>query len=188
MHKQLFFCRLFILFAAGYFSQDTALVWSEKMVFGWQYYTGRMPDWKKNTMAVASTCYDLSVEFPDTMTVRVEAHFHADCSWVLPDFKTPDILAHEKLHFDIVELFARRLRKKISEAVFANTADARTKIKKWHAETEKAMDRFQDRYDKETDGSMNAAMQKRWNDKVFLELNALKFYSGCVMKINFKQN
>jgi hypothetical protein len=169
-------------------AQDTVLVWNENMAFGWQYYTGRMPEWKKNTMAVASTCYDLSVEFPDSLNVCVEAHFHSDCSWALPDFRTPDILRHEKLHFDIVELFARRLRKKISESVFTNAADALRKIKIWHRRTEKEMDRFQDRYDHETYGSMHAAMQKKWEEKVLKELDTFKTYAGLFVRLKIKSN
>lgn len=183
MHKPGLYYFLFILLATVGFSQDTVLVWNENMTFGWSYYTGRMPEWKKNTMAVASTCYDLSYDFPDTLSVRIEAHFHSDCSWVLPDFKTPDILAHEKLHFDIVELFARKLRKKISEAVFSGFEDAQTKIKIWHKQAEKEMDRYQDLYDRQTNGSMNAKMQKKWEKQVLNNIDALKKYSDNNLRI-----
>lgn len=164
-------------------AQDTVLVWNENMTFGWQYYTGQMPEWKKNTMAVASTCYDLSVEYPDSLTVRVEAHFHSDCSWALPDFRTNDILIHEKLHFDIAELFARKLRKKISEAVFADVREARLKISKWRRQIEKEMDRYQDNYDHETDGSMNAQKQKWWMNKVDVELNSMNQYASHLVRL-----
>lgn len=186
MNRLFFFCVWLCFFTKAVLSQDTVLVWNENMKFGWEYYTGKRPEWKKNTMAVASTCYDLSYDFPSVDKVKVEAHFHSDCSWVLPDFKTPDILAHEKLHFDIVELFARKLRKKILEAVFTDAEDARKKIKAWHKQAEKEMDRFQDLYDEETNGSMNAEMQKWWNSKIFLELNALKIYSNSAINLNVK--
>ncbi len=181
-------CAFFLLLISGMRAQDTVLVWNENMTFGWQYYTGQMPEWKKNTMAVASTCYDLSVEYPDSLTVRVEAHFHSDCSWALPDFRTNDILIHEKLHFDIAELFARKLRKKISEAVFADVREARLKISKWRRQIEKEMDRYQDNYDHETDGSMNAVMQKKWIERISSELIVLRSYAGSSTGLKIKQN
>lgn len=188
MHRWVFFCVCVFGFTTVVLSQDTVLVWNENMKFGWEYYTGKQPEWKKNTFSVASTCYDLSYDFPSDGRVRVAAHFHSDCSWVLPDFKTPDILAHEKLHFDIVELFARKLRKKISEAVFTDSENARKKIKAWHKQTEKEMDRFQDLYDKETNGSMNVEMQRKWEERVTMELDALKAHSALSIGLKIRPN
>ena len=84
---------------------------------------------------------------------------------------------HEQKHFDIVELYARRMRKDLallkcsSMAVLNETADSLYKL------YDKEMDRYQDQYDEETDGSMNGDKQREWNRKIPDELHLLELYS-----------
>ncbi|MCX8081495.1 MAG: hypothetical protein N3F09_09695 [Bacteroidia bacterium] len=165
------------------FMQDTVLVWDENMNFSWSYYPDKCPEDKKHSFSVASTCYDLSLEFIGEHTAVVEAHFHSDCSWAHPEFRTTDIFFHEKLHFDIVELFARKFRKKISEQRFSSFNEAKTKITRWHKLFEKEMDKFQDLYDHQTDNSMNTTAQKIWEAKISDEIKQLNMYKSKHIKI-----
>lgn len=175
------FCLLLSLVFLHLFPQDTPLIWNEKMHFSWNLYKGSIPESKKNSMSVASTCYDISYSFLGDTSVCVWSHFHSDCSWVKPDFRTSDILLHEKKHFDIVEIFARKFREQISKAKFRSHHEMKIQIQKWHKKIENEMDAYQNLYDAQTDGSMNPEAQKKWNEKIENELKKYtEFKNHCI--------
>jgi hypothetical protein len=44
-------------------------------------------------------------------------------SWVHPDHKVPALLNHEQLHFDITELYARKMKKEMSKYYFLSVSE-----------------------------------------------------------------
>jgi len=96
------------------------------------------------------------------------------------------VLAHEQNHFDIVELFARRLRKQVGAMVFLNLKDAQKKVETMYSIASKEMDLYQDKYDTETDGSMNGDGQRKWNKKIADELSELEDHAGAVVTLKTK--
>src|SRR5215203_4402399 len=65
---------------------------------------------KRNTDAVASTSTALGIAYQikgGKLTYQITCKFSKNKSWGL--VKTPYILAHEQGHFDITEIFARKL-------------------------------------------------------------------------------
>lgn len=105
----------------------------------------------------------------DVMTVQAE--FNKDRSWSTVKFDTI-VLQHEQLHFDIAELFARKIRKKILEN---KIADKKTYDTFW-ADYKKLWNEcttLQDQFDKETNHGRNFEQNKLWKEFVESELNKL---------------
>lgn len=164
---------------------DEVIVWSKDRKLTWADYKGK----PQKRFAAASTVYSLSrkVLLKDGEPVaQIQAYFYCKDSWKKDDWISESVLAHEQKHFDIVELFCRRMRKKITTMTFTNFKDAEQKVDSIYEITNKEMDIYQDKYDEETDGSMSTEGQKKWNSKINNEIAALENYAGVFVKIKLK--
>ena len=80
-------------------------------------------------------------------------------------------------HFDIAELFARKLHKKMSEYKFDRDSYKKDLRKIYEDITEAKAD-FQNQYDKETDHSRKKEQQAEWLKKIDKMLSELKEYAA----------
>lgn len=90
--------------------------------------------------------------------------------------KNKAILEHEQLHFDIAELIARKLRKHIS------LKDRTKKYYKIANNYVDSLNTYNYKFDIETTYGNNIEQQKKWKEKIKLELDKLKKYSGVKVK------
>lgn len=101
----------------------------------------------------------------------VRAYFNRKKSWTRD--RSPSLLSHERLHFDIAELYARKIRRKIRALADHGNSDPAVyneAIKKLLMES----NHEDERYDKET---LHGAMQERqgiWEKKIRSELKHLE--------------
>lgn len=103
----------------------------------------------------------------------VYALFNKDASWYRD--QSPALLAHEQLHFDIAELYARKTRKKIMEMAQAGVKDLHT----YNSAIQKILNesnRIDQQYDLETLHGAITNKQQEWKQKIKSELLALKAY------------
>lgn len=106
----------------------------------------------------------------DKQKYQVSAYFKRSASWVR--VKEDYILRHERLHFDIAELFARKLRKAFSEIDVApenSKAEIYDDIFKEYAE-------IQSLYDKETIHGTEEEINDQWVSKIKAQLKELENY------------
>ncbi len=102
---------------------------------------------------------------------KFRAYFEKDESWVKQEAHTDYHLAHEQLHFDITELYARKLRKLLSELEFKCGEEKRFEsfvaatLENWYNE--------QRNYDIMTRHSLNKEMQREWHYRIKMELSLL---------------
>jgi hypothetical protein len=87
-----------------------------------------------------------------------------DSSWVRKNKETPALLKHEQLHFDIAELYARKLLLAFNAKIY--TANYDQEIKDIYARVLKEVREMQARYDAETDHFKNKAEQARWESYI----------------------
>lgn len=118
--------------------------------------------------------------------VEIKSWFYRSKSFYKKNDKTNYVLKHEQLHFDITELFARKLRKDISMAEFNTIKEALTYIKKSYKRHLKDYKKYQKQYDKEVI-NRNLKMQIIWNEKVEQLLNEYSDYSDYSVRINLKK-
>ncbi len=105
---------LFALFTLSFILPDNdVILWKKDRPLTWDDFKGKPP----KRFAVASTNYDilqkvLSIN-KDSSCVEVKAVFFSNKSWKREKWIDKTVLIHEQKHFDIVELYARKLRKLI---------------------------------------------------------------------------
>jgi hypothetical protein len=86
------------------------------------------------------------------------------------------VLKHEQIHFNICELYARKLRKEILETNFKKVKNVDKEISKIYKDIDQEHLKAQFKYDSETEHGLNSAKQKVWEDKIEKELLELEKY------------
>jgi hypothetical protein len=138
------------------------------------------PDFKGRVTAQWAGCASTflmvtPVETNGNMLFSVRAVFIKSKSNII---KTSDyILKHEQLHFDICELFARKLRKTMSETDFTKVKNIVPQIQSMYNKVNAEYVRYEEKYDNETNHGENPAKQKLWSDDVANQLKDLDKYS-----------
>ncbi len=142
--------------------------WSEKRLT-WNDFKGQPP---VSDRVAATTASGISYQFSTSGTknsykvdFEISTHFYPNESWYKPDLCDEVILGHEQLHFDISELFARKLRMEFSAATFTHE-NVKKKIKALYKRNNQELSDFQNRYDAETNFSRNRDAQIIWNEKI----------------------
>src|SRR5574338_86889 len=97
-------------------SKEELIPWQAGRKLSWNDYYGK-PDPASD--AAASTATYLGIEYSfsnNNFSYKISCSFSKEKSWVR--FKNDLVLSHEQGHFDITELFARKLNKVMSEYRF----------------------------------------------------------------------
>lgn len=178
---------LFSLIFCSLLSFGQNIAWSPTYKLSWDDFRGELgphsADGALSTVGINRDCaYDNGI-----LTARIEAVFSPDNSSAKEKDKTPEVLGHEQLHFDISELFARKLRKQITESRFpSRPKKAIDKIARLHNQIKADVARYHDQYDEETTLPADPEKQREWNEKVASGLAGLKDYSNPVIEIRLK--
>jgi len=149
--------------------------WSENYKLKWSDFEGKAQKYSPNE---ALTDSGMSIELKcdgKTSKAIVKCYFNPNNSWTKS--KNSDyLLAHEQLHFDITELFVRKLRKQLAQ--FGDDCKALSKhIDDYYKRNYKEFVAYQDRYDRETKHSLNEEKQAYWEKKVAKELAELRDFA-----------
>lgn len=109
------------------------------------------------------------------VSIDIKSSFIVDKSWKKSDSVTAEVLKHEQNHFDITEIYARKLRKFVKEKI-KTSGDYDRYFKKGYQKIYDEYRAFQETYDRETQNSINKEKQKFYNELVAQLLNDLKAY------------
>lgn len=121
---------------------------------------------KRGTDAVASTSTSLGISYQlvnGKLNYQITCHFNKEKSWGL--LKTDYILAHEQGHFDITEIFARKLYEALQNYEFIKRSFKKD-ISAIYQSIVKQKEEFQKAYDGETDHSRKRSVQYDWLEKI----------------------
>ena len=154
--------------------EEELLEWNETRPLTWSDYKAS-PDPESD--AAASTTTYLAIEYNmkgTDFSYKIHSRFSCDKSWGL--HKTDYILSHEQGHFDIAEVYARLLHKKMSAYKF-DTKTYRKDLKKIYEDVVKAKEEMQENYDKETNHSIYRAKQAEWLERIALTLKNTADYA-----------
>ena len=86
-------------------------------------------------------------------------------------------MIHERLNFDIAELFARKLRKTFSEYTF-RYATVQQDLDSLYDINHDEMNEMHASYEKETNHGLDESAQSIWNHKIKSELQNFEKYSS----------
>jgi len=121
------------------------------------------------------------VENNGNMLFSVQAVFVKSKSNIV---KTSDyILKHEQLHFDICELYARKLRKMMLETDFKKVKNIQHEIQNMYNKVNEEYAKYERKYDEDTNHGENPAKQKVWSDDVTNQLKELDQYSSTMVNV-----
>jgi len=156
-------------------SKDT-IYWNADRKITWENFKGR-PDKTTNLLAMtqAGIGYNVACTNGD-LYLKIYCYFNVNKSWT-KETGSQELLQHEQLHFDITELYARILRKKLSELSDPCGKNIRELDKIYQSNFNECA-KTQDLYDKETNHSINNEKQKEWEQRIAKELKALEKFSG----------
>lgn len=133
---------------------------------------------KRNTDAVASTSTALGIAYQikgGKLYYQVTCKFSKNKSWGL--VKTPYILAHEQGHFDITEIFARKLHEVLKNYQL-NRNTFQQDINTIYETIVQAKETFQAAYDADTDHSRNKRKQEEWLERIDMLLQDTQPYAA----------
>jgi hypothetical protein len=174
--KILFTALSLLIFSACAFaqSQDT-IHWSPYYKLKWEDFQGKADNSSQfGARSSPGIKYSLSAN-EDSFNTKVFCFFIKSRSWVRVISKT--LLIHEQGHFDIAELFARKLRKSFSGYKFKYQTVGKD-IDKLFLLNKQERAKMDTLYDKETDFSRDRKQQLLWNNKLKTELVKLKEYAS----------
>lgn len=160
------------------FGQNVA--WSKGRQITWSDFQGT-PDAGSSYYAYTATrtTYKSQWDADGNISVTVICEFNPSRSWKKQADLTDALLRHEQLHFDIAELFARKMRKEY--ATYCQThkasAEAGTDLDGIFKRAQEELRKYQDAYDTETDHSKNKPKQAEWDKKITNELKELDSYA-----------
>ena len=156
------------------------LTWNHNLELQWSDFKARP---KPGNEVVAVTASGLSFSYTTAISegnivdvrFNISALFYPEQSWYLPGHVSDIVLDHERLHFDITELYARKFRKRLMQAAFTRNID--DEIASIYQSISDELNAYQLEYDRETNHSRNVEKQREWRRRVLLELSALSYYS-----------
>lgn len=154
--------------------------WKEDLKLKWNNFKSESNIMNNSDIVAYAHCgWEYSaVVSSDKLTpviIKIEAIFIEDKSWK-DDKKISDYsLLHEQKHFDIAEIFARKLRREVSEKIISS-ADYIESFYKIYNKITKEYNNFQSLYDQDTKNGTNKAKQKEYNSIIINELELLKDY------------
>lgn len=167
---------LSLAFAFAFVSTSYAqeqIIWEKGSKLKWSDFKGKP---KSDTMKSAMTSSGIKFKVRSAdggkgkmkLIFSIAAKFSPQRSWVRPGKESKYLLAHEQIHFDIAELFARRLRKNLTQAYLSNSFQ--TEFKDVYYSTLQDMEQYKKRFNKATEYSRNKEYHKEWAEKIEKEL------------------
>jgi len=165
---------LLIFIGTSSTTTDT-IYWSEDYKLTWNDFKGQ-PDYNIQSISALSSSGLMHSKGCKNGKIIYEvlSYFEKRESWVKAEAYTDHHLKHEQIHFDITELFARKLRRALSEQEFICGQEVAFEnyvskfIKDWH--------QVQHNYDSTSRHSINREVQAEWSQRIEIELLLLDEY------------
>lgn len=157
--------------------------WDSENLISWSNFKGEVA--KKNIFSKAELFSGIHYEYLNdslNTSVLIVALMSPQRSWTTTQDSIT--LVHERYHFKITEIGARRLRKAIKSRVFEREQDFDSLIYKMQQEIFEETKKQQNEYDSYTKHGLFLAYQIEYQTKIDKELEELEEYSNPVVTLN----
>ncbi|GAB0156549.1 hypothetical protein CHRYSEOSP005_18150 [Chryseobacterium sp. Alg-005] len=154
--------------------------WQEDKKLDWSNFKSNVNRQRGNNVVAYTNCgwvYSVvkSTNPKSPVKITIETFFNEDKSWKDVKQINDYVLNHEQKHFDIAEVFARKLRKEVAENI-KTSGDYNKHFQGIYNRILKEYTQFQMTYDKETQHGINKDKQAEYNTLISEELESLKSY------------
>ncbi len=158
-------------------ANPAAIAWAADRPLTWADFKGR-PQLGDPEAALTSADLLSGAKCTDfVFSATVAPTFNPAASWVRnAKAATPALLRHEQLHFDLTEVYARRLRQKLRDAHLDCQKLQPAFDRLTHA-VYNEWAREENRYDGETAHGLNAAKQALWDRQIQQQLADLQAFA-----------
>jgi len=155
--------------------KEETIDWKPNSKLEWKNFKGGTPTAANAAGIATSLAFDAAAceNGPTTYKITARAQMFPERSWVNPEHQSPEVLAHEQLHFDIAQKHAIALNKAF-EAIFSEGcrrtyADAELETLRRAIMAEyKVLYAEQRRYDDESKNGPKE--QQKWAEKIAKDL------------------
>lgn len=164
---------LFMIWSISIYSQN--IYWNKDFILNWEHF--KITD-KARPVEAAKAYLGIKLFKIRTLNWSNKSEFTAvaylsiDSSYYVPSKINELILQHEQTHFDITELYARKLRRILSQKKFIYDFDAKMIFNFIFIEHNKT----QIEYEIDTSFGNKKNMQNYWANKIKLELEEITEY------------
>ncbi len=155
--------------------------WTKERKLVWDDFKGPVPvNAPPRNAAVTSAGIAIETNTITTTTqpkIYIYNSFETATSWVRPDHQTAAILKHEQTHFDICELYTRKMRERFSheQITFGNLQQKLSSI--YRSIFQEQLDR-QQKYEEETQHGIIDDAQDRWTKMIDEELSKTEAWAS----------
>jgi hypothetical protein len=166
-------------------ANSNKIPWEKNYQLDWNDFKGRA---NKTSLLDAYTMLGISLEVIGQKDGKVDmgvfGYFEKNKSWVKSGEKTDLLLSHERKHFDLCEVYRRRLIKKLEAKKAYNYNLFNDDVENIFNKNFEKYTKEQQRYDKETHHSQKKEIQIKWNKFITKELLRLKKYDKIAATLN----
>ena len=152
------------------------IVWEDTIKLDWADFNHKPAHDHYAALTASGIAYSYTA-MPTGYEIEVYAVFDREESWVNIAQASAALLAHEQLHFDITELWTRKLRRALAHTSYVDD----TVLDELYREHLQGLVRMQRLYDGETHHSLEQQNQQDWVDGVAQELAKLGAYQDAMI-------
>lgn len=181
------FLMLFVLTSSAQVNveNDSIIIWNKDRKITWDdflsenkvnlhKYKDKDEKHADAAIAVSIQIYPKEVNCWDIDYIEVVAQMNKAKSWTKS--KMDIVLNHEQIHFNITELYARKIRKSIAKFIEESEECDLQGIADIYYRLEEEHQKMQFLYDEETKHSVNYEKQWEWDKKIACQLEEYKDY------------
>lgn len=183
---------IFILLISCYsFGQERMLRWTDSLDqhYSWSLYKPKSMRNGFAALTVVNRHYHiqfednvLSLDYYVELDTKESCYDKAQFKKTLP---SKELLAHEKMHFDIYEYYKRLFYKEILSLNESNPEVLFRKIDKVRIRLEKECDAYQNKYDRSTKHSILRDKQKEWEKEFYQEFKGTDNWNLSSYSVKF---
>lgn len=154
---------------------EKEFAWDKNRKLTWDDFRGPVREDMGDQVAAATFCgigFETNAIDSRSNQVQVLVYntFMTNQSWARNEVKSNDILGHEQCHFDICELYTRKMRERMQH-IDAPASQMKNVLNNIYDEVSKEYEARQERYEVETEHGLITDAQQRWVAQISRELN-----------------
>jgi len=162
-------------------SARSEISWQRDRRLSWDDFRGAIPRDAEEQTAAATFCgigfeTNTITNKDNNLKIRVYNTFYLENSWARPEERNEDVLAHEQGHFDLCELYTRKLRERMN-SVKVNVNTLKPTLRNIYEQLQDEYKERQEAYEEETAHGVNFREQKRWQKILEQELSDTEKWS-----------
>ncbi|MBL4755033.1 MAG: DUF922 domain-containing protein [Flavobacteriales bacterium] len=186
--NKLYFSLLFYLLSSTFIiaqPKEGMILWEQQRPITWSDFKAKpVRSSPYHAQTQGSLNYTFDNKGPGQYIFKLNVKFVKQKSWSKPKEQTDNLLKHEQGHFDIYELYGRIIMKRLKDAKVFNEKNFSDKVAKIFRKGFEDLQKFQEKYDRETNHSKDKKKQEEWNEKIADLLEELAAYK--VKEVAFK--